>query len=1345
MKHKVIQTQNTKANKDKNNNKTTITLINTILTNNNEISKHKSHEIYNQYSPTNLTNSNNNNTNNTKKNTTLANTIKQIIHYSGVKKANEKDLKSNEAVKSKSKEYNVNNNTNLLVEENTDTNIIKKLKKNNLDNILSESDSCQEIDSMEEDSLSKGKRIKSSNMNLKNINNMKWDIIDNKNKLNSLNYKRHLTSGFSDNLNIINDKNSKSSFTKQKTVKEKKGKNMNIDDNNEEIDEDIIVHDNEFDNSSCLKNDKLNETKFPKLSINPFIGDSNNINNNLYQKSSSNSSTSNQNRIKGMKSENAINNNNNKEKEKINSTHHIKISTLGTIKPPSTNPNSSNLSNTIENLNLMNYVKRESTDKSIPVPVPNISINTNSSINSKINTNNTDALYRNLLLISKKGDREKFLEILEQIVSLPEELKNINYQDENGNTALHYSCDEGNLKIVEILLKANCETNIRNNEKKTPLHLASKRGYFDVSKKLIENGALINVYDSEKNTPLHYVCMNNYVELLKFLLTKLPQADAKNIYDKMPIDLTTDKEMKNLLKEYLKQNEHSFHKIKIYQTSDSKMKNLIEPQIDRESKGDFSQGLITFSSKNNPKPNLKKNNNTSLSPSNKSPRNQLRNRKKDFNSIQINSNIIKKNNINIESKNSNTSNIENNNMNITSSLNTSNYKMNQTNNNLNKSSVNSVIKKNELRHNNNYQKIRKDQGNTSKKNNKVLIQDSNTINVNSKNNEVANNNNYKSLNTILNNNSPNTLKKTKTVEQFSSVNSNANKLNNHLNSNKGNMALNDSRMNTSQYCNITINSSINNGVNRINISFNRKKETKKLNKSINRFNVDKKPNNGNEKNCSENKSKQLGNNLKYKNLLLDSIESTSNNNLINLNKTEENVNNLSKISKKSRTSLKKTKNLRSNANTSKNVNNNYNTIKISDGEDKKISKSKNKNKNKNKPQKKESIKTIEDFNNNLNNNCNISKISCGIPQSKNNNILDPINKSNIVDQTLADNIHNKLNLNSIEEERITPSSFICLAQLGKGSFGEVYLVQKINTKENFAMKVLRKERIMGQNLLKYAIAERNVLSLSNHPFIVKLNFAFQTSSKLFLILEYCPNGDLAKHLLFEKRFSEPRAKFYICEVLLALEDLHQRDIIFRDLKPDNVVLDEEGHCKLTDFGLSKEGVNENQYAKSFCGSIAYLAPEMLKKQGHGKAVDWYLLGVLFYEMLVGITPFFTNRKEDIFHNIEFGELKIPDFVSEEAASLLRGLLQKDPNKRLGGSIKDAQEIKEHPYFKDVDWNKVYNKEIVPPPVNIFINKIMHVYHKPRLFANDDYLNKTSERPNIQNMLPGWSFINNEES
>ena len=231
--------------------------------------------------------------------------------------------------------------------------------------------------------------------------------------------------------------------------------------------------------------------------------------------------------------------------------------------------------------------------------------------------------------------------------------------------------------------------------------------------------------------------------------------------------------------------------------------------------------------------------------------------------------------------------------------------------------------------------------------------------------------------------------------------------------------------------------------------------------------------------------------------------------------------------------------------------------------------------------------------------------------------------------------------------------------------------------------------------------------------------------------------------MFEKRFKEPRAKFYLCEILLAIENLHKRDVIFRDLKPDNVVLDKDGHCKLTDFGLSKEGVKENSFAQSFCGSIAYLAPEMLKKQGHGKAVDWYLLGVLFYEMLVGITPYFTTRKEDIFHNIEYGELKVPNFVSKEAEELLKRLLERNPNKRLGGGGRDAAEIKEHPYFKDVDWKKVYEKKIKPPNFVNYMDKSIKYYNRPRLFANDDFLDKTEEQYN-QNILKGWSFVNNND-
>jgi serine/threonine protein kinase len=165
--------------------------------------------------------------------------------------------------------------------------------------------------------------------------------------------------------------------------------------------------------------------------------------------------------------------------------------------------------------------------------------------------------------------------------------------------------------------------------------------------------------------------------------------------------------------------------------------------------------------------------------------------------------------------------------------------------------------------------------------------------------------------------------------------------------------------------------------------------------------------------------------------------------------------------------------------------------------------------------------------------------------------------------------------------------------LGTGSFGEVYLVEKIEDHRYFAMKVLSKSKVMSHNLTRYALTERNVLSFMNHPFIVKLDFAFQTKEKLFLILEYCPGGDLAEYLQVEKRFKEERAKIYTAELILAIEELHRNDIIFRDLKPDNVVLDKEGHCQLTDFGLSKEGILNEDLTKSFCGSYAYLAPEMV--------------------------------------------------------------------------------------------------------------------------------------------------------
>jgi len=189
------------------------------------------------------------------------------------------------------------------------------------------------------------------------------------------------------------------------------------------------------------------------------------------------------------------------------------------------------------------------------------------------------------------------------------------------------------------------------------------------------------------------------------------------------------------------------------------------------------------------------------------------------------------------------------------------------------------------------------------------------------------------------------------------------------------------------------------------------------------------------------------------------------------------------------------------------------------------------------------------------------------------------------------------------------------------------------------------------------MTEKNVLSCVDHPFIVRLHYSFQTADKLFMILDFCPGGDLGEHLQNEGRFSEDRSKIYICEIILALEELHQRNIIYRDLKPDNIVLDTDGHAMLTDFGLSKEDVSDYYNgAKSFCGSVAYLAPEMLKRAGHGKAVDWYLLGVVLYEMLVGLPPYYADSKEELFDNIENAPLKIPSFLSCDVKDLLKRVI-----------------------------------------------------------------------------------------
>jgi serine/threonine protein kinase len=245
------------------------------------------------------------------------------------------------------------------------------------------------------------------------------------------------------------------------------------------------------------------------------------------------------------------------------------------------------------------------------------------------------------------------------------------------------------------------------------------------------------------------------------------------------------------------------------------------------------------------------------------------------------------------------------------------------------------------------------------------------------------------------------------------------------------------------------------------------------------------------------------------------------------------------------------------------------------------------------------------------------------------------------------------------------------------------------------MKILRKDKIMsGSNLLRYTVTERNVLSYINHPYIVSLHYAFQTKNYLVLVLQFCPGGNLQHLIDSQKRLEEPLARLYSAQILLALSHLHDRQIVFRDLKPDNVVLDEEGHAVLTDFGLSKEGVMHLQGTRSFCGSVAFLAPEILQRRGHGHTVDVYGLGVLLFDMLTGLPPFYHPDRETLFLNIKHAALQFPSYVSKPAKLLIEALMEREPTKRLG-AIKTI-DVKEHPFFNNIDFDAVMNREVPAP-------------------------------------------------
>eukprot|EP00163_Fabomonas_tropica_P034759 TRINITY_DN979_c0_g2_i2.p1 TRINITY_DN979_c0_g2~~TRINITY_DN979_c0_g2_i2.p1 ORF type:complete len:313 (-),score=100.65 TRINITY_DN979_c0_g2_i2:336-1274(-) len=257
-------------------------------------------------------------------------------------------------------------------------------------------------------------------------------------------------------------------------------------------------------------------------------------------------------------------------------------------------------------------------------------------------------------------------------------------------------------------------------------------------------------------------------------------------------------------------------------------------------------------------------------------------------------------------------------------------------------------------------------------------------------------------------------------------------------------------------------------------------------------------------------------------------------------------------------------------------------------------------------------------------------------------------------------------------------------------------VKKKDTGEIFAMKVLRKDKIVQRNQMEHTKSEVNVLQNVLHPFMVSMRYSFQTDQKLYLILDYVNGGELFFHLSKEGNFSEERARLYTAEILLALDHLHRFDIIYRDLKPENLLLDQDGHMRLTDFGLCKEDVTSDSSTTTFCGTPEYMAPEIVSGKSYGKAVDWWTLGTLLYEMLVGVPPFYSENVNTMYQKILTAPLRFPAHLSADAKSILEALLQRDPSKRLGSGPMDGEEIKTHPFFKSIDWDKLLAKQVETP-------------------------------------------------
>uniref|UniRef100_A0A8C4Z802 protein kinase C n=1 Tax=Gadus morhua TaxID=8049 RepID=A0A8C4Z802_GADMO len=282
--------------------------------------------------------------------------------------------------------------------------------------------------------------------------------------------------------------------------------------------------------------------------------------------------------------------------------------------------------------------------------------------------------------------------------------------------------------------------------------------------------------------------------------------------------------------------------------------------------------------------------------------------------------------------------------------------------------------------------------------------------------------------------------------------------------------------------------------------------------------------------------------------------------------------------------------------------------------------------------------------------------------------------------------------------RLQMEEFNYVSVLGRGHFGKVLLAEFRKTGKLYAVKALKKCDIVSRDEVDSLMAERRILELvrrSQHPFLVQVQGCFQTHDHVCFVMDYSPGGDLMIHI-HQHPFSLDQTRFYSACVVLGLEFLHQNKIIYRDLKLDNLLMDADGFVRITDFGLCKEGMGHGDRTSTFCGTPEFLAPEVLTDDDYTRAIDWWGMGVLIFQMLVGESPFPGEEEEEVFDSIVNEEVQYPATLAPNAVHIMKKLLKKNPVKRLGGGEGDAEDVKEDTFYQSVDWACLLTKTLPPP-------------------------------------------------